>query len=180
MTGSFSIFGSSAKADALKRELAARGWTESDGGIDLLVLVPDAAPYASPDGIDGFSDWESLGRAYEGVTGGFLRDFSRGFQRLRENGRIALVTEARSSISTCCDKTDFGSHMALASVNMAMMALFNELYPKGYTFRAFAGENMRFCAEYIERDRSLDGATSKHSDESRLTLRTDHGVDLPW
>ena len=180
MKGKYYICGSSAKATALEQELIARGWTAADDKIDMLVMVPDTAPYKSAETIGSFTDWDGLEKAYVGLTGGFLNSFNDCLPRLAEGARIALATEKRSSTTMCEDVDDFGCHMGLATINMAMMALFNELYPKGYTFRAYAGDNMKFCAEYFERDRSLDEGSVKHSDEKKLTLRTDHGYDMAW
>ena len=74
----------------------------------------------------------------------------------------------------------FGSRMGLAACNMMVKLLFNELNPKGYTFRVFAGSDMRYAAEYILRDRSLDPGSDAHSDEKKLRMRTDKAQDLAW
>lgn len=181
MTGKFLISGTGARARVMEQELLDRGMIPAgDGQADLIVLVNDADTRESIGGIRGDIDFAELEAAYEKIAAGFLKEFTLLYGRLVPGGRIALVTEEESSVTSSRCTGKFGTRMGLASCNMMMKLLFNELSQHGYTFRVYAGKNLRYGAEYIVRDRSLDGDSVKHSDELKIRMRTDRAQDIAW
>ena len=175
----FLIKGNDPRAKELEKELLARGCKAADGPADLIVLAPAGADEEAS-GTVLEADLEKEQRDFSACASAFLRDFAQLYERLAPKGRVALLTKASSSVTASGLTGGFGARMGLAACNMMARLLFNELNPKGYTFRVFAGNDMAYAAEYILRDRSLDKGNDAHSDEKKLRMRTDRAQDLAW
>lgn len=168
---------------------AAEAVKEQAGGADMLVLNYDCCMERDARTILERPDFAWMKSAYEYNTLGPLRAMEAFLPVLEagEGKRVCVVTSADSSNNAARGIDDYPGHVSKAPLNMAMHQYFNDLRPKGYTFRMYckdprAGAEKvgEFAAEYFTRNRSNEPESYQHSDENRLVLRDWMGIEVPW
>lgn len=162
---------------------------EQAGGVDMLVVNYDCCTEKDARTILDRPDFEWMKSAYEYNTLGPLRAIEAFLPVLEagEGKRVCVVTVTDSSNNASKGIDDYPGHVSKAPLNMAMHQHFNNLRPRGYTFRMYckdpcagaerAGE---FAVEYFTRNRSNEPESYQHSDENRLVLRDWMGIEVPW
>lgn len=177
----FRVIGEGENCERLKQRLVERGVTvNGEGMADALLYAPDFSGF---DNDTRLSELDSPGEvlsAYEAIPVRLLNIIQDNLDKVSKNARICILTHTDGAIGVSGAEGGYPRKIALAALHMLVMLLFNRLRPKGYTFRLFGGENMAFAAEYFLRDRSFEKGNPRHSDEDRLVLRGDHGVEVPW
>ena len=105
--------------------------------------------------------------------------------------RLCFVSSEAGSISRAKRTAGYGYCMSKAALNMAIKILFNDLHPKGYTFRVYHPGWMR---SYMGGTKSLEATLEpeqaaayalpiflgKREDEDRLALVDYQGQEWPW
>ena len=170
---------------------AARGITDR---IDLIVSNAALMGPGKGQDIRGILDAEHMLRTYDTNSAGALRYLSV-FLPLMEKGdkRICIVSSEISSVSLMKRTEHYSYAGSKSALNMGVRLAFNELRPKGYTFRLYhpgwmirqapdgssintgadfpAEFSARFAADFFLNDRE---------DEDRLVLIDYTGLEWPF
>jgi NAD(P)-dependent dehydrogenase (short-subunit alcohol dehydrogenase family) len=162
--------------------------------IDLVinnagVLGVEALDRRVSDGLD----YESILRTQSVNALGPLRVVESLLPGLEDSSlkRLCFVSSEASSIAKCHRTAWYGYAMSKASLNMGVAILFNDLRPRGYSFRVYHPGWMRtFMSGFENRDATLspeEAAThairyflDAHVDEDRLVMRDYQGAEWPW
>ena len=184
------LFGDSTRYKALRDALASRGlevlrYTENDAKeqaawADLVVCLLPPPSEAAQRSITELKDWEAAARTYDEIACDFLRTIHGLLPSLRKDVRIAIWTHADASINQSNDTGDFARRMSLAAVNMAAVLMFHELRSSGYSMRICAAKDADYTADCFLRNRSYEPDNLLHSDEERLSMRGEWGMEMPW
>ncbi len=153
--------------------------TEQAKWAELVVYVMPLPETDTESSIWDVQDWAALEQTYDSLACGFLRSVHGMWSEMRPNVRIGIWTDAKSSVNWCTGTGDFARRMSIAAVNRAAMLLFHARKP-GMTMRVCAALDPTFAAECFLRNRSYEEDNLPHSDENRLSMRGEHGMELPW
>ncbi|WP_163192293.1 SDR family NAD(P)-dependent oxidoreductase [Clostridium thermarum] len=117
-------------------EKAAKIVAENTDHVDML--INNAGIYGIEGDIREGLDFSLSQKIYDVNALGPVRMVQR-FLPLMENGmrRLCFVSSEAGSISNCQRDKVFGYCMSKAALNMAVKTMFNDLRPKGYTFRLY-------------------------------------------
>ena len=153
------------------------------GRLDILVIGAFSHPADGKIGIgrdyDVFTDTLT-----KNVAG--CRQVMEVFTPLLAKGmkRIACITERESSNSWSTGEDDLAYHASLAAINMLGRMMFNQLRPKGFTFRWYCkggDQGGMSAAAYIASPLCYDPKEPyTHSDENRFVLRDAFLREIPW
>lgn len=180
------LVGGGQRADGLKDLLTATGrrvqyiskasaFDAAFAPVDLFIFAPDISDF---DG-GAEADRTLCEKAYEALPLS-LMDMAALFYHAAPNARICAATWPEASINLSAGTEGFALPMALAAMNMFLKLLFNKLRPRGITFRVCCAKSPTFLYEYFLRDQSFEADNPKHSDEERLVLRGENGMEMPW
>lgn len=184
------LCGDKTRYEALWDALTSRGldvlrYTENDAKeqaawADLVVFLPPPQAKAAERSIVELNDWEAAAHTYDEIVCGFLRTIHSLLPTLRKDARIAIWTHADASVNQCDDTGDFARRMSLAAANMAAVLMFHELRSSGYSMRVCAARDADYAADCFLRNRSYEPDNLPHSDEERLSMRGEWGMEMPW
>ncbi len=114
--------------------------------------------------------------------------------------RLCFVSSEAGSVNRAERKSWFGYCASKTALNMGVRLLFNRLRPRGFTFRLYHPGWMRTymsgdkntvadlepeqaavpALAYFLRDRGHDPHLASRTDEDRLVLRDNRGVEWPF
>jgi NAD(P)-dependent dehydrogenase (short-subunit alcohol dehydrogenase family) len=115
------------------------------------------------------------------------------FLPLLERGqgkRLCFVSSEAGSIARARRTSWFGYCMSKAALNMAVKILFNDLRPRGYTFRLY---HPGWIRSYMSGEKNMEATLEpeeaailaleyflSQQDEQRLVLHDHEGGEWPW
>ena len=161
--------------------------------LDLLVNNAGVGSPTSPRSIHEPQDYDEMHRMYDVNALGPLR-MVEAFLPLTDRStlkRLCFVSSEAGSISRSMRTDTYGYCMSKAALNMAARIMFNDLQPKGYTFRVYHPGWIRSYfsgTKSMEADLepeeaalpALDYFIETRADEDQLVMRDWLGRDWPW
>jgi len=138
-------------------------------------------------------EYDEMHRLYDVNALGALRAVEA-FLPLIERGqvkRLCFVSSEAGSIGTSERTSWFGYCMSKAALNMGVKILFNDLHPKGYTFRVY---HPGWVRSYMHGEKNMDAdlepedaaayaipfLLNDREDENRLAMVDYEGNEWPW
>jgi NAD(P)-dependent dehydrogenase (short-subunit alcohol dehydrogenase family) len=167
--------------------------------VDLLINNAGVTSRNESNPITFSQDYAEMHRLYDVNTLGPLRMVEAFFPLVEQSTlkRLCFVSSEAGSIGASQRQAWFGYCMSKAALNMAVKNLFNDLHPKGFTFRLYHPGWMRSYMggkKNLRADLELDEAAvpalayflsgfageAPTPDEDRLVLRDYLGKEYPW
>jgi len=171
---------------------AAKWVSDHHATIDLLINNAGVMTRTSDRTIQKAQDYAEMKRLYDINTLGPLR-VVEAFLPLVGAGqgkRLCFVSSEAGSIERAQRTSWYGYCMSKAALNMAVKILFNDLRPRGYSFRLYhpgwirsymSGEkNIQATYEPEEAANFAIDYFISTQDEDRLVLRDYEGGEWPW
>ena len=138
-------------------------------------------------------DYEEIHRLYDVNALGPLR-VMEAFLPLTDRGnlkRLCFISSEAGSIARSERTAWFGYCMSKAALNMAIKILFNDLFPKGYTFRAY---HPGWVRSYMSGEKNMEATfepeeaaamaipilLGQRQNEGQLVLIDYEGNEWPW
>ncbi len=166
------------------------------GKVDHIDLLINNAGVNTPTKerlINEPQDYAEIHRMYNINAVGALR-VVEAFLPLVEQGnlkRLAFVSSEAGSLERCCRVSWYGYAMSKAALNRAVKIMFNDLHPKGYTFRLYhPGWVQSYIGGSKNKDADLTPEESAQAgislfveplaDEDRLAMYDWRGEEWPW
>ena len=172
---------------------AAQAVAEQTNYIDVLVNNAGIYSPITERTIREPQDYEEMHRLYDVNALGPLR-VTEAFLPLTDRGnlkRLCFISSEAGSIARSERTAWFGYCMSKAALNMGIKILFNDLFPKGYTFRAY---HPGWIRSYMLGEKNLEATfepeeaaamaipilLGKREKEGQLALIDYEGKEWPW
>lgn len=172
---------------------AAQAFATQADRLDLLVNNAAVTSRSGPASIREAQDYAEMHRLYDINSLGPLRVVEAFLPFMEPGGmkRLAFVSSEAGSIERCRRTAGFGYTMSKAALNMAVKTLFNDLHPRGYTFRLYHPGWMR---TYMRGEKAVEADLEPEesaaaaipffinplADEDRLGMVDYLGQEWPW
>ena len=161
--------------------------------LDLLINNAGVISTATSRPIQEGLDYAEMHRVFDVNSAGPLRVVEACLPLMGEASwkRLCFISSEAGSISRCRRDAWFDYCMSKAALNMGIKILFNNLHPKGFTFRVHhpgwvrsymsGAKNMNATLEPEEAAaKALPIFLADRADEDRLVLVDYEGVEWPW